>query len=418
MFRSLKIRNYRLYFIGQAISLCGTWMQTIGQDWLVLKLTNSGTALGIVSALQFLPMLLLGPLGGMVADQFNKRKILYVTQTAAGLLALTLGIIVAAGTVKIWMVYLLALGLGLVNLVDMPTRQAFVPEMVDRDHLTNAVTLNSTEVNLARAVGPALSGIVIVVLSIASCFFINAVSYIAAITAFALMNGRELHATHAIAKGKHQILEGFRYARSSPVIRDTLLMMAIVGTFAYEFSVSLPLVARFTFHGNAGTYAMLVAATGVGSIIGGLFTASRKQASRRMFIGSSLFFGVTLILASIMPSLFLSVAALVFAGVFSINFISLGNTILQLESRPEMRGRIMALWSMGFLGSTPIGGPIIGWIGEFAGARWGLGVGGAAAIIAAAFGVFAITHGDRKRPVAETIGPALGEISVGEKTKI
>ncbi len=399
-FASLKIRNYRLYFIGQAISLSGTWMQTIAQDWLVLQITHSGTQLGIVSAFQFLPILILGPWGGVIADRFSKRKILYVTQVVSAILALTLGLLVAFGLVQIWMVYLLALGLGMVNVINSPTVQTFVPEMVGPEHLQNAVSLNSTEVNLARAVGPAIAGALIVLVGIAWCFIFNAISYIAVLIAFYMMREKELHPIKRAPRKSGQLMEGLRYVRSNPVLFNTLIMMAIIGTFSYEFSIILPLVAQTTFGGNAASYALLVTATGVGSVIGGLYAAGRKKISPRMLVISAFGFGVSLTVAALMPTLALAVALMVVAGLFSINFISLGNITLQMESRPEMRGRVMALWTMAFLGSTPIGGPIIGWIGQHIGPRWGLGVGGVAAIIAAGIGVFTIVR--RGKDVAVT----------------
>ena len=396
-FSSLKIRNYRLYFIGQAISLSGTWMQTIAQDWLVLQLTHSGTQLGIVSAFQFLPILLLGPWGGVIADRFPKRKILYVTQVVSAVLALTLGLLVFFGLVQIWMVYLLALGLGLVNVINSPTVQTFVPEMVGPDQLQNAVSLNSTEVNLARAIGPALAGVLIVAVGIAWCFIFNALSYIAVLIAFYLMREKELHPIKRVPRKSGQLMEGLRYVRSNPILFNTLVMMAIIGTLSYEFSIILPLVAQNTFGGNAGSYAALVTATGIGSVVGGLFAAGRKKMAPRMLVLSALGFGVSLTVAAFMPSLALMVGIMVIAGVFSINFISLGNITLQMESRPEMRGRVMALWTMAFLGSTPIGGPIIGWIGQHVGPRYGLAVGGVAAVVAAIIGMFTLSKKNLSR---------------------
>lgn len=408
-FASLKIRNYRLYFTGQAISLCGTWMQTIGQDWLVLKLTNSGTQLGIVSAFQFLPILLFGPLGGVVADHFSKRKILYFTQSAAGILALILGLLVATATVKIWMVYLLALGLGLVNMINGPTIQTFVFEMVGKDNLANAVSLNSVEVNVARAVGPALGGAIIAAIGLAPCFFINGFSYLAVLVVLSLMNKNELSPIPRASKVKGQLMAGLRYVKSSPILLSILLMMAIIGTLSYEFSIILPLIAQFTFHGGAGTYAALVAATGVGSVVGGLFTAGRKKTDIRVLVTAALLFGFFLLTAAVMPNLYLFLAAMVCAGIFSINFISLGNTTLQLESKPEMRGRVMSLWTMAFLGSTPIGGPIIGFIGEHAGPRWGLAVGGLAAVCAAILGSLTLLKKSKPLIISEEAAIAAEE---------
>ncbi len=382
-FSSLKIRNYRLYFIGQAISLCGTWMQTIAQSWLVLKITGSGTALGLVIALQFLPILFLGPWAGVVSDRFPKRKILYYTQTASGLLALILGILTATGTVQLWIVDLLALLLGFVNAFDNPTRQTFVLEMVSKEKLANAVSLNSTQMNLARVIGPAIAGVLIATLGIALCFIINAISYIAVLIALCMMDAGQLNGTPRATRLKGQLKEGLNYVRQHPSLKNTLLMMAVIGTLCYEFIVSLPLFAQFTFHGDAGVYAAMNAAMGLGSVFGGLFIASRKNITISMLTNAALLFGASMLVLSIAPTIMLALTALVFVGVFSINFLSLSNIILQLESPPEMRGRIMALWSVAFLGSTPIGGPIIGFIGEHIGPRWGLATGGFGALIAA-----------------------------------
>ncbi len=402
MFRSLRIRNYRLYFIGQAISLCGTWMQTIGQDWLVLKLTGSGTQLGIVSAFQFLPILLLAPLGGVLTDRLNKRTVLYFTQSLAGLLALALGAIVLAGHVQIWMVYLLALGLGVVNSLDNPSRQTFVSEMVGEDHLTNAITLNSTEVNLARAIGPALAGVTIAVFGLGLCFLFNGFSYVAVLVVLFMMQEDELHPAARAPRAKGQLMDGFRYVKNSPTLFYTLIMMAIIGTLSYEFSISLPLLAQFTFHGGAGTYSALVTATGLGSVAGGLFAASRKRATLNMLVFFALLFGITFSIVAFMPNTLFAFIALLAAGMASINFISLGNTILQLESEPQMRGRVMSLWTIAFLGSTPIGGPIIGWIGEYAGPRYGVFTGGIAAIVAAGIGAMTILRVQKTVPQAVT----------------
>jgi MFS family permease len=280
----------------------------------------------------------------------------------------------------------LALCLGLVNSVDNPTRQTFVSEMVDKNYLANAVAINSTEVNLARAIGPVIAGTVIALVGIGQCFLINSASYIAVIIMLAMMRHKELHPTQKIKKEKGQIKEGIKYIISSSILIHTIIMMAIIGTLSYEFSVSLPILAQFVFHGNAQSYAFLVSAMGAGSILGGLIAIRRKTISPHLLIFSALFFGISLSIAAWMPTLMLSVLFLFFAGLFSINFISLGNTTLQLESKPEMRGRVMSFWTMAFLGSTPIGGPIIGWIGEKYGARWGLSVGGLAAIAAAFYG--------------------------------
>lgn len=391
-FTSLRVRNYRLYFIGQGISLSGTWMQTVAQGLLVLKLTGSGTSLGLVVALQTLPILLFGPWGGVIADRFPKRTILFFTQTASGLLALTLGTLVATDAIRMWMVYGLALGLGFVNTVDNPTRQTFVLEMVGRDVLANAISLNSTEINLARVIGPSIAGALVATIGLGPCFIVNGLSFAAVIIVLARMRVEDLKPGPRASRARGQLLEGFRYVRSTPVVLNTLLMMAIIGTFTYEFQVLLPLFSEFTFDDGSSGYALMTAAMGVGAVIGGLVTASRRSTATSSLIRIAFLFGGSVILTALTPNLPLALVGLVLVGYCSISFTSLGNVTIQLNSAPEMRGRVMALWTVAFLGSTPIGGPIMGWIGEHAGPRWALSLGGLAAIIAGGFGYLALSR--------------------------
>ena len=284
-------RNYRIYLFGQSISLCGTWMQTVAQAWLVLKITGSGTALGFVVALQFLPVLLFGPWGGVIADRMPKRRLLLITQVAFGLLALLLGTLTATGVVTLWMVYVVALCFGMVTALDNPARQTFVLEMVGREHLPNAVMLNTVNINMARVIGPALAGLIIAIIGIAPCFFLNAASYVAVIVALLMMTVSELRPLPEQPRAKGQLREGFAYVWSSPKLRTPLLMMAIVGTLAYEFQVILPLVAKYTFGGGAATYGIMTGAMGLGAVIGGLFTASRQQTGDGPLIKATLVFG-------------------------------------------------------------------------------------------------------------------------------
>jgi MFS family permease len=392
-FSSLYIRNYRLYYIGQIISTSGTFMQSVAQAWLVLKLTNSGAALGIATALQYVPILLLGPYGGVIADRMSKRKILYFTQSISGILALALGSLVATGVVQVWMVYVLAFSLGIVTVFDNPTRQTFYMELVGPDNLRNAVTLYSTLVNLSRIIGPAIAAALIASLGIGPCFIVNGLSYFAVVAMLFAMRANELHITPPAPPAKGQILEGFRYVMSTPVIGATLLVMAIIGTLTFEFQVSLPLIAQFTFKGDASSYAFLTSSMGLGAAVGGVFFASRKKIVYGQVVTAAFLFGAAVLAAAFMPSLFLSALALVVVGICSINFSSLGNSILQLKSSPQMRGRVMSLWSVAFLGSTTFGGPIVGWFGQAAGARWSLALGGLAALVAAAIGAIAIRGG-------------------------
>jgi MFS family permease len=386
-FASLYVRNYRLYYLGQIISTSGTFMQMVAQSWLVLELTHSGTALGLVTALQYLPILFLAPLGGVVTDRVSKRRILFWTQSLSGVLALTLGALVLTGAVQVWMVYILAATLGLVNVFDNPTRQTFHIEMVGPERVRNAVTLYSILVNLARIVGPALAGLLISGAGLAPCFLINGLSFGAVVIMLAMMRPEELLRTPPAPAEKGQVRAGFRYVAATPVVRTTLLLMAIVGTLTFEFQVSLALLAKGTFQGDAGSYAYLTSAMGLGAAVGGLAFASRKNSAPSQLVMASLLFGLAVLAAAFMPSLHLAALAMVAVGVCSINFSSLGNTTLQLESDPSMRGRVMSLWSLAFLGSTTIGGPIVGWCGEVAGGRWGLALGGFAALAAAWIGL-------------------------------
>jgi MFS family permease len=397
-FSSFQVRNYRLYYIGQIISTSGTFMQSVAQAWLVLKISNSGTALGIVSALQYIPILLFGTLGGVVADRFSKRTVLYLTQSAAGILALILGILVATDRVSLWMVYILAFCLGWVNVFDNPARQTFVIELVGEDKLRNAVTLYSGLVNLSRVIGPTIAGALIAFVGLAPCFILNGISYVAVVIMLARMRRDELQITPPSPKSKGQLLEGVRYVLSTPLVRNTLVMMALVGTFTFEFQVSLPLIAQFTFNGDARSLAFLNGALGMGAVVGGLAIAGQKKTTVSLLARAGFLFGFAVIGAALMPSLALTGAALVVAGVGSIYFTSLGNSIIQLGSSPQMRGRVMSFWSMAFLGSTTIGGPAVGWFAETAGPRWGLALGGMAALMAALVGLNSLRHPQSTSP--------------------
>ena len=385
-FSSLYVRNYRLYYIGQMISNSGTFMQSVAQAWLILKLTNSGIALGITSTLQYVPFLVLGPYGGVIADRFPKRKILYFTQSLYGILALTLGALVATNLVQVWMVYALAACLGLVTVFDNPARQTFYMELVGADHLRNAVTLYSILVNLARIIGPTLAAALIASFGLAPCFIINGFSYAMVLIMLAMMRASELLVTPPLPRGRGQILEGFKYVISTPNIGITLLIMAIIGTFTYEFHVSLPLLAQNTFKGGSSSYAFLTASMGLGAAAGGIVFASRTRVRFSKVVSACFLFGLAVLAAAFMPSLPLTGLVMILVGIFSINFSSLGNSLLQLESSPQMRGRVMSFWSMASLGSTTLGAPIVGWLAEAAGARWGLALGGVAALLAAALG--------------------------------
>jgi len=391
-FSALSVPNFRRFFIGQSISLVGTWMQTVAQSWLVYTLTHSATALGGVVALQTLPVLLLGPYGGVIADRVDKRRLMIVLQSLMGVQALVLGLLAVTHEVRFWQVCVLAVVLGLNNTFENPARQSFVLEMVGADRVRNAVTLNSTMVNAARAVGPAIAGLLIATVGVGICFLLNALSFVAVVYSLISMDKSALMPSKPTPRGKGQLREGFRYVAHEPRLGIPLLMMAIVGTLAYEFQVTLPVVARQTFHGGAATYGFLTAAMGFGAVFGGLVTATRGRTGLRYLTLAGALFGVAILFASVAPVLAVELFALAAVGWASVTFLATGNTTLQLQSDPTMRGRVMALWAVAFLGSTPVGGPLIGWIVAMTSARVGLAVGGVACLVAAGVGLIAMSR--------------------------
>jgi len=392
MLAALAVPNFRLYLAGQAVSLPGTWMQVVAQSWLVLQLTRSGTLLGLVAAAQFLPVLLLGPYGGLVADRAGKRRLLMGTQTALGLVALTLGLLTITHVVQLWMVFVLAVALGMVNSVDQPARQTFVPEMVGRDLVQNAVSLNSVLTNAARAIGPAIAGVLIATSGVGICFLANAASFAAVLVALARIRAGALHPAPPARREKGQLRQGLRYVRGTPGLLVPLMMMALVGTLAYEFQVSLPLLARVSLHGGAGTYAFLTAAMGAGAVAGGLVVASLARTGLLPFTVAAAGFAAAILAAAVIPSLPGELAALAVVGFFSTAFMATGNTTLQLTADPQFRGRVMALWSVTFTGSTPVGAPIVGVIADDLGPRYGLGIGALACLAATLLGAIALSR--------------------------
>jgi MFS family permease len=360
-FAALKVRNFRLYFIGQLISMSGTWMQSVAQGWLVLQITGSSVDLGIAIALQFVPMLFLGSYGGLIADRHEKRRILYFTQSSAGVLALLLGVLVSTHHVTVLGVYIVAFGLGIVNLFDVPARQAFVQEMVGRDLIANAVSLNSVLMNSGRLVGPAIAAGVIAFVGTAACFFANAASFVAVLIALLLMRKAEFLPMRTVAREKGQLRLGLKYAFDNPLLRNVIVAVAVVGTFAYNFTVTLPLLARVTFHEHsAGHYGVLMGAMGLGAVIGGLLVARRSRPTPRLLALIMLGFGAFMALAAFAPTVTWAEIAMIPTGAFSIALIATANSLLQLNSSEHMRGRVMSLYSIAFLGTTPIGAPLVG----------------------------------------------------------
>jgi len=388
-FRSLQVRNYRLFFFGQLVSVSGTWMQQIAQDWLVLRLTNRALPVGITTALQFTPVLLLGIWGGLIADRVDKRKLLLATQSAMAALALALGVLTATGAVRLWMVYLLAALLGCATAFDMPTRQSFVTEMVGREHVANAVGLNSAVFNSARVIGPAAAGVLIAVAGIAPAFLLNAASYLAVIISLLLMDPSRLYRQAPVERSRGQVRDGLRYVRATPLLSWTILLMLVVSTFGLNYRVVLPLLARFSFHGGAGLYGMLASVQSVGAVAGALLIASRARPTRKLLLGSVTAFGLLSLLAAAAPTVATEALVLAPVGFATVTVMATANSTLQLGAAPEMRGRVMSLYGLVFLGSTPFGSALVGWLAEHYGPRSAIVLAGVSSLLAAAVAAFA-----------------------------
>jgi MFS family permease len=391
-FDSLSVPNYRRYFAGQIVSLSGNWMQMVAEIWLVLSLTGSGVAVGMTTALQFLPILLFGAWGGVLADRFSKRRLLIVTQALMALPALALLAIVATGVVAPWMVMALVFLRGAVNAVDNPTRQSFAIEMVGADRVVNAVSRNSVIVHSARLVGPALAGLLIAIAGLEPCFALNVLSFAVMIAALWRMDPAELEAPPRAPREPGAVREGLRYVLRTPELAVPLGLMALVGTLGLNFQVTLPLLARFSFDGGPSAYAALVSAMGIGSVAGALVTGARGRTDGRLIAGAALAFGGLALLAALMPSLALEIPVLALLGASAVTFAAAINSSLQLAVEPQMRGRVMALYSVVFLGSTPIGGPLAGWISEAYDPRAALLLAASAGIVAAWAGRIALVR--------------------------
>jgi len=398
-FRSLHVRNYRVYAMGALVSNVGTWMQRVAQDWLILVLTGSGAALGIVTGLQMLPALLFSPLAGVVADRFPKRQVLKVTQLAMALPAAVLGILAVTGLVEAWHVYVLAFVFGVGTAFDAPARQSFVAEIVGREDLSNAVGLNSASFNTARMIGPAVAGLLIAWLGSGAAatgwvILINALSYLAVLTSLNALDVRRLRPAPAAPERKGAVREGVRYVRSRPDLVLLLTCVFFVGTFGMNFQMTSALMATEVYGKGAGEYGVLGSILAIGSLTGALLAARRTRPRLRFVALAGVTFGVGEIVAGLMPSYATFAMVLPLLGLSSLTMITSANGLIQLTSTPEMRGRVAALYLMVFMGGTPLGAPLIGWIGEAFGARWTLIVGGAlsAAGIAVATALYARTH--------------------------
>ena len=383
-FSSLRIRNYRLYFIGQLVSVSGTWIQWVAQTSLIAYTLHKGPfVVGIATGLQFLPMFVGGMWGGIIADRFDKRRTLIWTQAAQAVLAVALGALVLAGVVQVWHIYVLAFLFGVVTVVDMPARQAFVIEMVGSKEVPNAVALNSAMFNAGRLVGPVLAVILIKLFhGTGVAFMVNAASFAAIMFALWAMNPEELERAPRAPRAPGQLREGVSFVRKSPVLLDTLFIITIVATFGFNFTIVLPYIAKL-FHGGAGLYGVFTGVMAVGAILGGLFTAGRRTPTMRFLIASGFVFGALLLATAYAPSIALESIALIPVGMTSMAFLATANSTLQLSSPPMMRGRVMALYSLLFVGGTAVGGPLAGWVSQAFGARMGFAFGAILSMLAA-----------------------------------
>lgn len=375
-FASLAIRNYRIFASGSVVSNVGTWMGRVGQDWLVLtQLTDhSASALGIVTGLQFLPFLLMAPVTGMIADRFNKRHVLMATQSFLGLSALALAALTLTGHVELWHVYLIAFLQGLATAVDNPARQSFVSEMVPKDRLANAVALNSASFNAGRLVGPGIAGLLIAALGTGWALLVNGLSFAFVLASLLAMRVRDLTPAPR-ARGKRQIREGLAYVRSRPDVLLVLALVFVLGTFGMNFQITTALMATKEFHEGPTEYGMLGSIMAIGSLAGALLAARRKRPRLRVLLVALAGFTVATAVGSLAPTYEVFALSLVPIGLASLTALTTANAMVQLAVEPQMRGRVMALYMAVFMGGTPLGAPVIGWIGDAFGARWTIGIG-------------------------------------------
>lgn len=397
MFHSLRSYNYRLWAGGALVSNLGTWMQRIGQDWLVLTVLtrHSATAVGMVMALQFGPSLLLLPLSGHAADHMDRRKLLLFTQAAAGLLALGLGIVTLAGVVQLWQVYGFALLLGCVTAFDAPARQAFVSDLVRDDSLANAVALNSASFNAARMVGPAIAGLLIAAVGEAWLFLINAGSYGAVLVSLWWLRVHELHPHPPPERARGGLLAGLHYVRQRPDLVAVLAMLALIGTFGFNFAIFISTMSVTVFHGDASQYGLLTSAMAVGTMSGALLSARRPFPGMLLMGGAAAMFGIAMALAAVMPTTWSFAAVLFVVGVSSLTFMTASNSMMQLTTERGMRGRVLALRIAVVMGGTPLGAPLVGWVVDRFGARWALGVGALSGVAAAGVALaYLVRHRD------------------------
>jgi MFS family permease len=389
-FSSLGVRNFRLFFAGQLISQTGTWLTMIAQTLLVLQLTDSGIALGVLTACQFLPVLLLGAWAGTVADRADKRRLLIIVQALAMLQSVALAVTIFSGHASVGAIYVLAACQGVLTAFDNPTRRSFVVEMVPPDEVTNAVSLNSAIMTGSRVVGPAAAGALVLTVGFGWTFLLDAISYLAVLAGLFMMRPGELFTPPRTPKAKGQVREGLRYVRGERTLFVPLVMMAIIGTLAFNFSVTIPLLVTRTMHGSDGTFTVLFSVLSFGSLIGALWTARRDEVTNRQLVGAAAAFGLSMLALALAPTLVWAFPAGILVGLSSIVFMTSSTAIVQVLAAPHYRGRVLALQSMVFLGSTPIGGPVIGWVADLLGPRSALVVGAVGCLVAAVYGARAL----------------------------
>ncbi|SEG91672.1 Predicted arabinose efflux permease, MFS family [Actinacidiphila yanglinensis] len=400
-FSSLSIRNYRLYFWGYSVSIAGTWMQTLALAFLVLHLTGSGADLGISTGARFLPLALLGPFGGLIADRYDRRRLLYLTQSASAAVAVAFALMTGLGAASFGGVVALSLALGVLTVFDNPARQSLIGDLVPREQLANAVTLNSVSVNLARVLGAAAGGALVAGVGLTTCFVLNALSFAGVLVSLVLMRPAEMNPVDRPPREKGQVRAGLRYARSTPALLLPLVMITITGALAYEFPVTLPLVARGALHGGAGTYGAMAAVMAIGAVLGGLVVAGRGNPRHSSSLAvASVGWGVAITAAALAPTLPWELLALLFVGYGGVSFNSLSKTALQLAAAPAMRGRVMALWALAWGGTTVIGGPLVGWVAQDLGSRWSLVVGGVPTLLLGIVMLPALRRVDRSAAAA------------------
>jgi MFS family permease len=401
------VPNYRRFTIGQTISLVGSWTETVAQAVLVLQLTHSGIWLGLATAARYAPVLVLTPYAGVIVDRYDKRRVLLLTQSSLAAVSLVLGLLVVVGAIRLWIVFAVALAFGVATALDNPARLAFVPEMVGRRLTHNAVTLNSTLVNVGRGVGPIVAATLVATVGVGWCFVANAASFAAVICSLLMRDVSQLHPSTPVPRVPGQLRQGLAYARTVPEILAPISMMVLVGTFTYEYEVSLPLFARGPLHGGATTYSLLIAAFGFGSVAGGLYCIRHPQTGMPRMIRAAVLYAAAMLATALTKQTYLAIVLLIVVGVASIIFLTTGNSTIQIAARPDMRGRVLALWSTALVGSTPIGATLIGAVGDMS-PRFALILGAAACAASAAVAATilhraaratASDNGDRSNPL-------------------